>query len=70
MLRQKQELQSRVMQPLEMTSQMSTSRSATYQWLHRWRLKWTMPSGRFGHRDTPSIDMMRAKVSIGFGLDF
>ena len=37
MLRQKQELQSRVMQPLEMTSQMSTSRSATYQWLHKWR---------------------------------
>ena len=29
-----------------------------------------MPSGRFGHRDTPSVEVMRAKVSIGLGLDF
>ena len=24
----------------------------------------------FGHRDTPSVEVMRAKVSIGLGLDF
>ena len=70
MLRQKQELQSRVMQPLEMTSQMSTSRSATYQWLHKWRRKWTIPSGRFSHRDIPSIDMMRAKPASVSVFDF
>ena len=29
-----------------------------------------MPSGRFGHRDTPSVEVMRAKVNIGLGLDF
>ena len=70
MIRQKQELQSRVMQPLEMTNKRSTQRSATYKWLSSWRRKWAMPSGRFGHRDTPSVEVMRAKVSIGLGLDF
>ena len=29
-----------------------------------------MPSERFGHRDTPRVEVMRAKVSIGLGLDF
>ena len=32
--------------------------------------KWAMPSGRFGHRDTPGVEVMRAKVNIGLGLDF
>ena len=58
------------MQPLEMTNKMSTNRSATYNWLRSWKRKWAMPSGRFGHRDTPSVEVMRAKVSIGLGLDF
>ena len=69
MIRQRQELQSRVMQPLEMKQSRSTKRSATYKWLRSWRRKWAMPSGRFGHRDTPSVEVMRAKVSIGLGLD-
>ena len=48
---------------------MSTKRSAAYKWLSSWRRKWAMPSGRFGHRDTPSVEVMRAKVNIGFGHD-
>ena len=70
MIRQRQELQSRVMQPLEMKQSRSTKRSATYKWLRSWRRKWAMPSGRFGHRDTPSVEVMRAKVNVGLGLDF
>ena len=69
MIRQRQELQSRVMQPLEVHQPMSTKRSAAYKWLSSWRRKWAMPSGRFGHRDTPSVEVMRAKVNIGFGHD-
>ena len=57
------------MQPLEVHQPMSTKRSAAYKWLSSWRRKWAMPSGRFGHRDTPSVEVMRAKVNIGFGHD-
>ena len=31
---------------------------------------WAMPSGRCGHRETPSVEVMRAKVRIGLGVDF
>ena len=70
MIRQRQELQSRVMQPLEVHQPRSAKRFATYKWLSSWRRKWAMPSGRFGHRDTPSIEVRRARVNIVFGHVF
>ena len=70
MLRQRQELQNSVMQPLGVHQPRSTKRSATYKWLSSWRRKWAMPSGRFGHRDTPSVAVMRAKVNVEFCHDF
>ena len=47
MIRQRQELQSRVMQPLEAHQPRSTKRSATYKWLSSWRRTWAMPIGTF-----------------------
>ena len=70
MIQQRQKLQSRVMQPLGVHQSRSTKHSAIYKWLGSWRRKWAMPSGHFGHRDTPSVEVMRAKVNIGFGHDF
>ena len=70
MIRQRQGLQNRVMQPLGVHQPRSTKRSATYKWLSSWRRNWAMPSGRFSHRDTPSVEVMRDKVNIGFGHDF
>ena len=70
MIRQRQGLQNRVMQPLGVHQPRSTKRSATYKWLSSWRRNWAMPSGRFSHRDTPCVEVMRDKVNIGFGHDF
>ena len=65
MMRQRQEVQGSILRALKVHHPRSTQRSAKYKWLSTWRRKWVMPSGRFSHRDTPSVEVMRAKAGIG-----
>lgn len=42
----------------------STSQSARFKWLQRWRHKWQLPTGTIGTRDILSLEDVRAKAGL------